>query len=126
MMKIAIPIEANRLHHHFGGTRHFVLVEADPQSKTVLRTETVPAPEHQPGAFPRWLYEQGVQVVIADGIGRRALANFALYGIAARAGIANSSVADLVTAYLEGRLTSSPDGCEHQDSHGDACSMSHE
>lgn len=112
-MKIAIPIENGHLHEHFGGCREFALVEADPEQKTILRTEVIPAPEHQPGLFPRWLREQGVQVVIAGGIGRRALANFAHHGITVRAGVGAMSVEELVSAYLEGRLTMVPEGCEH-------------
>lgn len=116
-MKIAIPIENGRLHGHFGGCREFALVEVEPGQKSILRTEVVPAPEHQPGLFPRWLREQGVEVVIAGGIGRRALANFAHHGITVRAGVADLKVEELVAAYLEGRLTSAPEGCEHHGHH---------
>jgi predicted Fe-Mo cluster-binding NifX family protein len=31
------------------------------------------APEHQPGLLPLWLKERGVNVVIAGGIGSRAM-----------------------------------------------------
>lgn len=116
-MKIAIPIENGRLHGHFGGCRQFALVETDPDKKLALRTDMVSAPEHQPGLFPRWLREQGVQVVIAGGIGRRALANFAHHGIAVRAGMADAPVAALVDAYLKGELTVTPAGCDHHGHH---------
>ena len=116
-MKIAIPHENGRLHGHFGGCREFALVEADPEQKSNGRVEVVPAPEHQPGLFPRWLREQGVQVVIAAGIGRRALANFAHHGIIVRAGVAEMKVEELVSAYLEGRLTMSPEACAHHGHH---------
>jgi predicted Fe-Mo cluster-binding NifX family protein len=29
-MKIAIPVENGRLNSHFGGSRHFALIEVDP------------------------------------------------------------------------------------------------
>jgi hypothetical protein len=67
-MKIAIPHENGHLHGHFGGSCEFALVQVDPEKKVSLRTEVLPAPEHQPGAFPRWLREQGVTVVIVGGI----------------------------------------------------------
>lgn len=118
-MKIAIPTENDCLHGHFGGCRHFSLVEVDLVEKTVIKSETVPAPEHQPGAFPRWLREQGVEVVIAGGIGHRALANFAHHGITVRAGLPKATVEELVHAYLAGKLVNSPEGCEHHgDGHG--------
>jgi len=116
-MKVAIPHENGRLHGHFGGCREFALVEVDPETKVTLRTDIVPAPEHQPGLFPRWLREQGVEVVIAGGIGRRALALFAQQGIAVRAGTPETGVVELVTAYLNGRLTATPDGCGHHGEH---------
>ena len=114
-MKIAIPVQDGRLHDHFGGCRHFAVVEVDPEKKTTLSTNVLPTPEHQPGAFPRWLRELGVGTVIAGGIGRRALAIFAQHGIVVRAGPSGASVEELVTAYLGGRLTVAPDGCEHHD-----------
>lgn len=116
-MRIAIPYENGRLHGHFGGCREFALIEANPETRVVLRTEIQPAPEHKPGAFPRWLREQGVTVVIAGGIGHRALANFAHHGITVRAGQSGAPIKEVVAAYLQGRLTDTPDGCEHHGHH---------
>lgn len=99
-IRIAIPSADGRLHGHFGGCREFTLVDADAQERTVLATQTLPAPPHQPGAFPRWLREQGVGVVIAGGIGKRALDNFALHGIAVHAGEINAHIDALVALYL--------------------------
>ena len=113
-MKIAIPVENGRLNSHFGGCRHFALIEVDPNTKGTLRSETLPAPEHQPGAFPRWLREQGVEVVIVGGIGQRALAIFAQHGITVVAGLPDQPVEALVEAYLNGWLTGKPEGCAHQ------------
>jgi predicted Fe-Mo cluster-binding NifX family protein len=112
-MKIAIPHENGRLHGHFGGCREFALVQVDPENKVVLSTEVLPAPEHQPGAFPRWLREQGVTAVIVGGIGRRALDIFARHDIAVCAGWPEASVEVLIAAYLSGQLTRSPEGCAH-------------
>ena len=116
-MRIAIPHENGRLHGHFGGAREFALIEANPETRAVLRTKIQTAPEHKPGAFPRWLREQGVTVVIAGGIGHRALANFAHHGITVRAGQSGAPIEEMVAAYLQGRLTDTPDGCEHHGHH---------
>ncbi|HPA17827.1 MAG TPA: NifB/NifX family molybdenum-iron cluster-binding protein [Verrucomicrobiae bacterium] len=118
-MKIAIPVENGCLHGHFGGCRQFALVDVDASTKRALRTEIVVAPEHRPGLFPVWLRERGVHVVIAGGIGRRALASFAMNGIAVRAGAPGATVAQLVDAYLTGQLTATPDGCERHGHHHD-------
>lgn len=123
-MKIAIPIENGCLHQHFGGCRQFALVEVDANKTKPPHTEVVVAPEHRPGLFPLWLRERGVHVVIAGGIGRRALESFALNGITVRAGAPGATVAELVDAYLAGRLTTAPEGCEHHGhlhDHGEAC-----
>jgi len=117
-MKIAIPVENGRLNSHFGGSHHFALIEVDPKAKTTLRTETLPAPEHQPGAFPRWLQSQGVEVVIAGGIGHRALALFAQQGINVVAWLPDGPVEALVEAYLNGQLTGKPERCAHHHEHG--------
>jgi ATP-binding protein involved in chromosome partitioning len=124
-VRIAIPVENGRLHGHFGGCREFALIDVDAREKLSLRTEIVSAPGHQPGLFPFWLREMGVQVVIAGGIGRRALAHFAQYGIAVRAGAVNSAIEPLVAAYLDGQLTNTPGGCDshgHHHSHDHGCS----
>ncbi len=119
LMRIAIPVENGRLNSHFGGSHYFALIEVDQDAKTVLRSEILPAPEHQPGLFPRWLREQGVQVVIAGGIGQRALAIFAQNGIQVRAGQSNASVEALVAAYLAGGMVQTPEGCaQHHGQHG--------
>jgi len=116
-MKIAIPVENGRLNSHFGGSRHFALIEVDENTKTVLQAETLPAPEHQPGAFPRWLREQNVQVVIAGGIGQRALSIFAQNGIQVRAGQSDAPAEALVAAYLAGQLVPISEGCTHHHDH---------
>jgi predicted Fe-Mo cluster-binding NifX family protein len=116
-MKIAIPVENGRLNSHFGGSRHFALIEVYPKAKTTLRSETVPAPEHQPGVFPRWLGGQGVQLVIAGGIGHRALTLFAQQGVSVVAGPPGETVEKIIEAFLNGQLTATPEGCQHHDHH---------
>ena len=70
IIRIAIPTADGKLHGHFGGCSEFTLVDADPKSRTVISTQTIAAPPHKPGLYPRWLREQGVRVVIAGGMGR--------------------------------------------------------
>lgn len=112
-MKIAIPVENGRLNGHFGGSREFAIVEVDANAKTILHSETLPAPKHEPGAFPRWLHSLGVQLIIAGGIGQRALTLFAEQGISVVAGPADQTVEALVATYLNGQLTGKPAGCAH-------------
>ena len=117
-MRIAIPLDNGCLNGHFGGSREFAIVEVDPDTRATLRKETLAAPEHQPGVFPRWLGGLGVEIVIVGGIGQRAITIFAEHGIQVRAGIPGAPVDALVAALLDGRLVQSPEGCAHHERHG--------
>lgn len=126
-MTIAIPAREGRLHEHFGGSTQFALVQADPARRKILNVRTISAPPHAPGLFPRWLRELGADVVIAGGIGRRALSLFAEQGIAVRAGQSGATVEELAEAYLNDELLTAPDGCSHhhdethEHHHGEGC-----
>jgi len=112
-LKIAIPLAGGYLAEHFGHCEQFALVDADPNTRNILSTTQVTPPPHEPGLLPRWLREQGVQVVIAGGIGQRALNLFAQNGITVRGGQTAAPVEQLVAAYLQGQLTGTPQGCVH-------------
>lgn len=114
-IRIAIPTEAGRLHGHFGGAKEFTLVDAGGELGVVTHREVVTAPPHAPGLFPRWLREQGVQVVLAGGIGHRALHLFASHGITVRAAQPGTIVEVATAAFLTGLLTQAPEGCAHHD-----------
>ncbi len=119
MITIAIPTIEGRLHGHFGGCREFTLVQADLEQRKIATIRPVTPPPHAPGLFPRWLREQGANVIIVGGIGRRALDLFAQQGIEVRAGMTDAPVEQLVTAYLNGELTSAPEGCAQHGHHHD-------
>jgi hypothetical protein len=70
-------------------------------------------PPHEPGVLPRWLHEQGANVIIAGGMGQRAHQLFADSGIEVVVGIASEPPADLVEAYLRGSLASGQNPCDH-------------
>jgi len=119
MITIAIPTVEGRLHGHFGGCREFTFVQVEPDTKKINGIRTLTPPEHTPGTFPRWVREQGANVVIAGGIGRRALALFEQQGIKVCAGVPEATVAELAAAYLGGHLTATPAACEHHGHHHD-------
>jgi len=120
-MRIALPVKCNRLHDHFGGAAQFALLEVDPKTSRILHKTVLDAPEHVPGAFPRWLHELGVKAVIVGGIGRRALALLNRHGIDVRTGTPHGVVEELVKAYLRGALEQTSEECihpEHDAPHG--------
>jgi predicted Fe-Mo cluster-binding NifX family protein len=129
LLKIAIPIVAGRLSGHFGETKFFAVVEADQETRAIVRTQTIAAPPHEPGSIPRWLREQGVQILIAggNGIGPRALDYLVHHGIEVLVGKPDATLETLVGACLEGRLPRLSEGCNGRHSpvaKADACRLS--
>lgn len=116
-MKIAIPLTAGRLSAHFGHCEQFALVEVEPSSKRIVQQTLVTPPPHEPGLLPRWLAEQGVQVVIAGGMGRRALDLFAENKITVHAAAGGDITENLVRAFLDKTLGNETPSCGHDHEH---------
>ena len=70
-MKFAIPLAEGKLTAHFGHCQEFALV--DVEDNEVKQTETLVPPPHEPGVLPKWLHDLGANVIIAGGMGARAL-----------------------------------------------------
>ncbi len=112
-MKIAVPIADGRLCMHFGHCQQFAIVEADDQTKEIRNTELLTPPLHEPGVLPRWLAEQGAEVIIAGGMGQRAQQLFTSSGIAVVVGAPADEPEALAAAYLAGTLQSGQNVCDH-------------
>jgi predicted Fe-Mo cluster-binding NifX family protein len=112
-MRIAVPVAGGRLAQHFGHCPEFALFDVDNENRTVLKEETVPAPDHQPGLLPPWLASLGANLVIASGMGGRALALFDSQGIQVLLGAPPATAGDLVRAFLAGELSPGHNICDH-------------
>ncbi len=112
-MKIAVPVANGRLCLHFGHCSQFVIHQVDPAGKRTLRRDYLTPPPHEPGVLPRWLHENGVNVVIAGGMGQRAKELFAQNGIEVVVGASDGDPDAIVTAYLSGTLTAGENICDH-------------
>jgi predicted Fe-Mo cluster-binding NifX family protein len=112
-MRIAIPMADGRLAQHFGHCERVALIDIDPLSKQITATTEVPAPEHQPGLLPPWLKEHGVNLVIAGGMGARAQSLFRAAAIEVLTGAPTESAATLVRQYLDGKLVTGTNVCDH-------------
>jgi predicted Fe-Mo cluster-binding NifX family protein len=112
-MRIAIPLADGKLTLHFGHCSAFALIDADPAEKKILRREDVEAPPHQPGLFPPWLAERGVNVILAGGMGPRAQDLFRQHGIQVVAGVPEELPEKLVLDYLQGTLRTGENACDH-------------
>ena len=109
-MKFAIPLADGRLCMHFGHCQQFALVDAEGDE---IKTALASPPPHEPGVLPRWLHQQGVEVIIAGGMGQRALQLFAQHGIKVVVGAPSDTPEKLVAAYLDDSLSPGGNVCDH-------------
>jgi len=112
-MRIAIPTAGGRLCMHFGHCEQFALVDVDETSKTITGSTYLTPPAHEPGVLPRWLGEQGADVVIAGGMGRRAQILFSQNGIDVIVGAPAEEPETIAAAYLNGTLEAGENVCDH-------------
>lgn len=112
-MKIAIPVADGVLCMHFGHCQQFAIVDVDADAKTVTNTTYLTPPAHEPGVLPRWLHEQGANVIIAGGMGQRAQGLFAENGIKVVVGAQTGDPQAVVQAYLSGELQTGQNICDH-------------
>lgn len=87
---------------HFGRCPYYALVEAN--GGTVIGSRVVANPHfdmHRPGVMPRFIRDMGAKVIIAGGMGPRAIDVFHGFGIDVATG-ATGNVAAVVGAYLRG------------------------
>jgi ATP-binding protein involved in chromosome partitioning len=110
-LKIAIPVAQGKLAAHFGHSDQFALVQAE--GGHIKKITMASPPPHEPGALPKWLHEQGAQVVIAGGMGRRAQGHFESQGIHVVIGAPSLEPEELVRKYLDGTLETGENICDH-------------
>ena len=108
-MKIAISTEDKNgldssISHHFGRCPHYALVDLDGVSITEVKDIDNPYfRHHKPGMVPEFIKEQGVEVMISGGMGRRAIDFFDQFGIQVATG-AVGNVRITLELYLDGKL----------------------
>ncbi len=112
-MRIAIPLAGGQLCMHFGHCEQFALLDVDPEARRVLTKQLLTPPPHEPGLLPRWLHEQGANVIIAGGMGQRALQLFAQNGIEVIVGATGGTQEEIAAAYLAGTLKAGENVCDH-------------
>ena len=112
-MKFAIPITDGKLSSHFGHCEQFSIIDTDDDNQTIITTEYYTPPAHEPGAFPKWLGEMSVNIVIAGGMGQRAQQLFDQNNIKVIVGAANDEPKELVQKYLSGTLECGQNVCDH-------------
>lgn len=112
-MRIAIPVVDGKLCMHFGHCEQFALVDVDETKQEIMGTQMLTPPPHEPGVLPRWLHEQGANVIIAGGMGQRAQSLFGENGIKVVVGASGDAPEALAARYLAGTLVSGANACDH-------------
>lgn len=110
-MKFAIPMAEGKLTPHFGHCQEFAIIEVD--NNEVVNKEVLIPPPHEPGVLPKWLHELGTNVIIAGGMGNRALSLFQENGIEVVTGAPALEPEKLVRDYLDQTLFTGPNLCDH-------------
>ncbi|WP_129410050.1 NifB/NifX family molybdenum-iron cluster-binding protein [Marinitoga lauensis] len=101
-MKIAIPLIENngkksKISEHFGHAPYFGFINLKENGEYELEIIKNPLEEHGPGDIPHYLNEQGINILIARGIGGRAIMFFEQLGIQVIRG-AEGTVEEIIQA----------------------------
>ena len=110
-MKIAIPIADGKLMAHFGHCQEFALI--DVEGNEITKKETPVPPPHEPGVLPAWLHDLGASVIIAGGMGGRAIDLFKQNSINVIIGAPALEPEELVKSYLNNTLATGANVCDH-------------
>lgn len=112
-MKIAIPLADGKLGAHFGHCPSFAIILVDSATGRISHRADHQAPSHQPGVLPRWLAGHGVSLVIAGGMGQRAIDLLTQQGISVVTGALPETPDKLVADYMAGCLKVGENFCDH-------------
>jgi predicted Fe-Mo cluster-binding NifX family protein len=109
MKRIAFTSEENtglnaQMSMHFGRCPYYIIV--DVEGKEIKKVEAVANPyfnNHTPGVVPQFINELKANVIIAGGMGPRAVDMFQGFGIEVATGV-DGKVENVLKAYLEGKV----------------------
>ena len=107
----AIPVVKESLTAHFGHCENFAIIETE--NNTILSINFVTPPFHQPGVYPKYLADQGVDIIISGGMGMKAQNLFAMNNIEVCVGVNSGSPRELVEQYLQDELQTGQNLCDH-------------
>ena len=109
--KFAVPTVDKILTPHFGHCDQFAII--DTENDGIISVDFVSPPVHQPGVYPRFLADQGVDVIISGGMGHKAQDLFAQNNIEVCMGVIDGSPRSLVEQYLNRQLQTGQNLCDH-------------
>jgi predicted Fe-Mo cluster-binding NifX family protein len=114
-MRFAIPLAEGILTMHFGHAKEFAIIDVeDAETKKIKHSTIATPPPHAPGVLPKWLKEQGVDVIIAGGMGASAIELLGENGIKVITGAPTLAPETLVQHYLDDTLLTTFNACNHK------------
>lgn len=117
-MIIAVASEVEDVAEHFGHCSNFSIYKIEDEK--IVNEESIENPGHKPGFLPRFLHDQGVNVIISGGMGKKAIDIFNENEIEVVVGAGGKSK-EAAEMYIKGDLESTGSVCtdhEHQDECG--------
>ena len=122
-MKIAVAAEDNKgleaaLSQHFGRCPYYILVDVDNDEIGEVRALENPFYEShgQPGEVPAFIKSTGAHVIIAGGMGPKAIGFFEQYGIQVVTGV-SGVVQEVIRLYLGGQIQGASPCMDHDHHH---------
>ena len=118
-MKIAFASEDSKglesvISHHFGRCPYYVFVEVENGEVQSVTVKANPLyNEHIPGVVPQFVADEGANVIVAGGMGPRAIDWFKRLNVQPVTGV-SGIVKDVLEKYLKGEIS----GAEPCDEHG--------
>ncbi len=120
MVKIAFASEENiglesRLAYHFGRCQYYIFVEiGEDEVKSVEVKENPFFSSHVQGAVPQFISSEGADVIIAGGMGPRALDWFRRLNIQPITGV-SGKIRDVLNDYMSGKIKGAKPCDDHKD-----------
>ena len=108
-MKIAISTDNGQVASHFGRCPEFTFLEID--GKKLISGKTILNPGHHPGYLPQFLKDNGVDYIVAGGMGMRARELFRDTGIETILGV-EGSIDEVTEKILNGTLEGGENICQ--------------
>ena len=113
----AVPTQNKKLCAHFGHCESFAMLEV--KDDKIVKESYVDPPAHQPGTYPAFLAEKGVNTIIAGGMGVMAQNLFKENNIEVFMGLDAEDPSNLVELYLQDKLENGDNLCDSNHDHGE-------
>ena len=116
-MKIVVPSADGKLCGHFGHCESFSFVEVDIEKKEIISIEEKIPEDGVSCQSAGWIAQQGVQVVLAGGMGGRPMMTFAQNGVQVVSGCPELEIRELVTLFMQQTLETGENVCGNDPNH---------